>query len=105
MANFSPHFFMIFNGIPEPLLKQYKVKGEFSFTLPTVADGYELEFKLVEAAVYNEAKKTGQLYRSLDDVITVKTHNDKMVINLIFHKKPITIFFQLEKRHQLHFRD
>jgi hypothetical protein len=97
-ANFNSNFFMILKGIPEPLLKEYKVRGEFSFTLPTVAKGYELRFYLVEGAEYEKSEKIlneGKKYtysdsaRLLQYMVSINTLGDTMTINLIFPKKTV----------------
>jgi hypothetical protein len=91
-TNFDPDLFKILNGIPEAMLKEYKVQGEFSFTLPRVADGYELHFIFVEAADYNEAEKAREagkshLYSPPENAVSVNTLDDSMTVDLLFPKK------------------
>jgi transglutaminase-like putative cysteine protease len=95
-ASFDPDFFMILKGIPEPLLKEYKVQGEFSFTLPRLEDGYELDFSFVEADLYDEISKKAleegkgsyeisraKVYRR----ISMNTWDDRITVDMLFPKK------------------
>lgn len=99
LAEFSPQFFMIMEGIPGRIPKRIKASAEGTITLPALSSEFDLNVSLYETAHFNDAMKNGKSVTALHNTVFIEKWSDKTIISVVFPKKMnYTLSFSWRKR-------